>query len=215
MNPDALVMSVFAGGMLLLALLMASRMRLGALVGAFRMQSVLLAFLALAAAFRLEEMQLVVVAGLIIAIKAWFIPSFLLRAAARSGASERLSTYARPTTLSFAAVCATLFAFVATRTMIPVGADYIILASSFAIVLIGLLMLVSRKDMFGQGLGFFVMENGIFTFGLALTHGMPFLFEIGSLFDLVAFFILITVFTHRAQGEHASVETDLLRTLTD
>lgn len=215
MNPDALIMSVFAGGMLLLALLMASRMRLGALVGTFRMQSVLLAFLALAAAFRLEEMQLMVVAGLIILIKVWFIPSFLLRAAARSGASERLSAYARPTTLSFAAVCAAFFAFVATRAIVPVGADYIILASSFAIVLIGLLMLVSRKDMFGQGLGFFVMENGIFTFGLALTHGMPFLFEIGSLFDLVAFFILITVFTHRAQGEHASVETDLLRTLTD
>ncbi len=198
-----------------MALFMASRMRLGALVGAFRAQSALLALLALAAAFRLDEMQLVVVAGLVITIKVWFIPSFLLRAAARSGASERLLAYARPTALSFAAVCAAFFAFVATRAMIPVGADYIILASSFAIVLIGLLLLVSRKDMFGQGLGFFVMENGIFTFGLALTHGMPFLFEIGSLFDLVAFFILITVFTHRAQGEHASVETDLLRTLTD
>lgn len=121
----------------------------------------------------------------------------------------------RPTTLAALGFGVVLFAFVASGTLLPVGPDYIILAASFSIVLIGLVLLISRKDMFGQGIGFFVMENGIFTFGLALTHGMPFLFEVGSLFDLLAFFILITVFTRRAQDEHASVDTDLLRTLVD
>lgn len=201
--------------MLMLALYMTTRMRLGSLVSSFRLQSILLAVLALTMAYYLREWQLVVVALLIVMIKGWFIPSFLLRAARTSGASERLSAYMRPTSLALVSGAVVLFAYAAAHVLLPVGPDYIILAASFSIVLIGLVMLISRKDMFGQGLGFFVMENGIFTFGLALTHGMPFLFEIGSLFDLVAFFILITVFTHRAQDEHASVHTDLLRTLVD
>lgn len=215
MTPIAIAMTVFAGGMFFLAFLMSSRMRLGSLVTAFRVQSALLALLAIAAAFVTGELQLFIVAGLIVLIKVWFIPSFLLRAARVSGASERLQSYARPATLSFVAACLAIVALVGARGLLPVGADYFVLAASFGIVLVGLLMLVSRKDMFGEGIGFFVMENGIFTFGLALTHGMPFLFEIGSFFDLLAFFILITVFTHRAQDENASVATDDLRTLTD
>lgn len=215
MTSLALIMSVLAGGMSLLAFVMASRMRLRSLVAAFRFQSVLLALLALCAALVSHEVQLIVVAFLILAIKGWFIPSFLLRAARESGSNERLESYLKPATLSFIAGMLIVLAFFATRGLLPPGSEYLVLAVSSSIVLIGLLLLVSRKDMFGQGIGFFVMENGIFTFGLALTHGMPFLFEIGSLFDLSAFFILITVFTHRAQGEHASVATDNLRTLID
>ncbi len=215
MTSIVLIMPVLALGMLLLSFLMTSRMRLGSLVAAFRFQSILLALLALSAAFVAGETQLIVVAFLILLIKGWFIPSFLLRRARASVTSERLESYLRPTTLSFIGGALIVLAFFTTRGLLPVGADYLVLATSFSTVLIGLLLLVTRKDMFGQGIGFFVMENGIFTFGLALTHGMPFLFELGSLFDLMAFFILITVFTHRAQGENASVATDNLRTLVD
>ncbi len=201
--------------MLLVALYMTSRMRLGALVFAFRFQSVLLALLALTMAYYLQDWQLVAVAVLIVGIKAVLIPTFLMRAARGSGASERLTSYVRPTTLSGLSLLVVLCAFFAAGRLMPLGTDYIILAASLSIVLMGLILLVSRKDMFGEGIGFFVMENGIFTFGLVLTHGMPFLFEIGALFDLLAFFILITVFTRRAQDEHASVDTNLLRTLVD
>ncbi len=211
----AIVIAVCAGGMFFLAFLMSSRMRLGSLVGAFRAQSLLLAVIAAFSAFVLGEVELVIVAFLIVVVKVWFIPSFLLRAARVSGASERLQAYARPATLSFVAACLAVVAFISARALLPVGSDYFVLAVSFGIVLVGLLMLISRKDMYGEGIGFFVMENGIFMFGLALTHGMPFLFEIGSFFDLLAFFILITVFTRRAQDEHASVATDDLRTLID
>ena len=211
---ETLFTTSLAATMLLVALYATTRMRLGSLVSAFRLQSVLLALLAFSVAYYSGERQLIFVAVLILVIKAGLIPTYLLQVARASAASERLSSYVKPTTLALLGGSVILLAFAAAQRL-SMGSDYIILASSLSIVLLGLILLVSRKDMFGQGIGFFIMENGIFTFGLALTHGMPFLFEIGSLFDLMAFFILITVFTRRAQDEHASVETDMLRTLID
>lgn len=209
------ITSSLAGGMLLLGLLMVSRMRLRSLVGLFQIQSLLLASIAAALAYTLVEAHFAVLAILILGVKAIFIPHLLLRVASREVVAERLAAYARPTLLTFLAVGVTLFAFTAVRSIpIPAGA-YFATAVSFALVLLGLLLLVSRKDMWGQGIGFLVMENGIFTFGLSLTHGMPLLIELGVLFDLLTLFILMVALVRRAQAEHASVETDYLRELTD
>ncbi len=213
MTASALTASLL-GAMLVASLLMTSRMRLTSLVALLRAQSGFLGLYALVLAYAGGAIHLAIIALLVLALKAVVIPEFLLRIARGSGVSERLEAYARPTTLSFAGLCVVGLAFVATNQLLPDG-NYFAAASSLSLVMLGFLLLVSRKDMFGQAIGFLGMENGIFIFGLALTGGMPLLVELSALFDLLILFILVSALVRRAQLEHSSVGTDLLRTLID
>jgi hydrogenase-4 component E len=82
-------------------------------------------------------------------------------------------------------------------------------------MLLGLLALVTRKGMYGQIIGFLLMENGIFTFGLTLTGGMPLLVELGVFFDVTIGSVLMAALSYRVQKEHDTVVTDRLSELVD
>lgn len=208
-------MVVSAGAMLVFGLVMVGRMRLGTLMNAFRLQSIALAVFALSIAYAEHNLDLVISALLILVVKAGIIPQFLVGAAHGSRTSLRLLSYLRATAMSFAGVAVTLAAFAFAHALKDIDGDYFTIAVSLSIVFLGLLLLVSRRDMFGQGAGFLLMENGIFTFGLALTNGMPLLIEVGILFDLVVLLFIVGGFVKRAQMERSTLSTDDLRQLTD
>jgi hydrogenase-4 component E len=68
---------------------------------------------------------------------------------------------------------------------------------AFGLFLIGLLLLVSRTKAVSQVLGYLVLENGIFLFGLILLDAMPSLVEVGVLLDLfVAVFVMGIIIFH-------------------
>lgn len=208
------IVTVLAFAMIGASWLLASRMRLISFVGLFRLQSLALAAYAASLAIILPDTALFVSAALIFVLKVILVPSVLLRSAKRVNVSERLLAYVRPSVAAFlAAVLIGAAAFGA--RLFPFGdAAYPIVVASFSLVLIGFLLLVSRRDMVGQGTGFLTLENGIFTFGLALTHGMPLLVEIGIVFDVLVGSVLMLALLTRAQHEHASSDTDHLRHLT-
>lgn len=188
-------------------------MRLFSLITWFRMQSLFLALFTVALALVLDDSALYISAFLVLVVKVIAVPYFLSHAATRPRVSQRLESYARPAVLSFLSAALIAGAFWAARVYAFPKAEYIIVATSFSLVLIGFLLLITRKDLFGQGTGFLTLENGIFTFGLALVHGMPLLLEIGILFDVLIGFVLMMALVYRAQHEHDSVSTDRMRDL--
>lgn len=214
MHTLPLIVPFLAVAMLLSAFLLASRMRLIAFVELFRLQSMALALYAGVLAAILHDPVLYVSAALIILLKVILVPFVLLRSAKRANVSERLGSYVRPATAGFLAAILIAGAAYAAH-LFPFGdAAYPIVAASFSLGLIGFLLLITRKDMVGQGTGFLTLENGIFTFGLALTHGMPLLIEIGVVFDVLVGSILMLALLTRAQQEYSSLDTDHLRHLT-
>src|SRR5208337_4648967 len=60
----------------------------------------------------------------------------------------------------------------------------LLIPAALSTVMIGLLILVSRTLALTQVLGYIVLENGIFLFGLALVREMPLLVELGILLDV-------------------------------
>lgn len=73
----------------------------------------------------------------------------------------------------------------------------LLLPVAFSLLLIGLLLLVSRTKAVTQVLGYLVLENGIFLFGLLLLDAMPSLVEVGILLDLfVAVFVMGIIIFH-------------------
>ncbi len=71
------------------------------------------------------------------------------------------------------------------------------LAVALASVMLGLLMMVTRRHAVTQIIGFLAMENGLFFAATSATYGMPMVVELGVALDLlIAAFIFGIFFFH-------------------
>lgn len=87
--------------------------------------------------------------------------------------------------------------------------------TAFFTILSGLLIIVSRKTALAQVLGYLVLENGIYAFGVAAVGEAPVLVELGVLLDVfVAVFVMgIMIFHISREFDH--IETDRLAALKE
>jgi hydrogenase-4 component E len=92
---------------------------------------------------------------------------------------------------------------------------WLVLPVAFFTMLAGLFLMVARKTALTQVVGYLVLENGIYTFGVAVVQEAPLLVELGVLLDVfVAVFVMgITIFHISQEFEH--VDTGRLATLKD
>ena len=71
------------------------------------------------------------------------------------------------------------------------------LAIALATVMIGLLMMITRRHAVTQIIGFLALENGLFFAATSATYGMPLVVELGVALDvLIAAFIFGIFFLH-------------------
>ncbi|TQS85126.1 MAG: hypothetical protein A3208_05180 [Candidatus Methanoprimaticola hominis] len=89
------------------------------------------------------------------------------------------------------------------------------LALSVSIILIGLLMMCTRRKAITETVGLLMMENGLFLGAIALSHGMPLIVEIGAFFDVMVAVIIIGIFAYRINRSFNSVDTTFLRRLRE
>ncbi len=213
-SDPAFYLTLATSGMLLSAFLIASSMRLRSFVWLFRLQSLCLGMYAIALSFAIGETDLLVMAGLIIVLKAFLLPYALLTTVERSSAAARLEAYFRPSALLFIAAALIAFSFLVVVRVFPeIGSDIFVVGTAVSLLIIGFSLLVLRGDLYGQSIGFLVMENGIFTLGLSLVGGMPLFVEIGIFLDVLVSFIIMVALTYRVQSTHVTVKTERLREL--
>lgn len=204
----------------LLNLAMLATSRLARCVRIFAMQSLLLAMLPLLLELhhgRVNALHPIAIAVGTAALKVFLIPWVLLRVL-RTGEIHRevepMIGFTASVLLAALIVIA-CFAF-GHRLVLPIEAQSdLLLPVSMATVLSGLLILVSRVKAITQVLGFLILENGVFIFGLLLLEQTPVLVELGILLDLfVAVFIMgIVVYHIRREFDH--MDTHLLDALKE
>lgn len=75
------------------------------------------------------------------------------------------------------------------------------------LILIGMILMVSRRLAVSQILGFLVLENGIFLYTITQPHSMPLVVELGALLDVLVGTMLagLLVFRIRESFEHIDV----------
>jgi hydrogenase-4 component E len=83
------------------------------------------------------------------------------------------------------------------------------LAFALSVVLLGLLMMVTRRNAVSQVVGFMSLENGLV---LAATgaKGMPFVVEISVAFSILIAFIVIGIFLFRIRERFDTVDVGAL-----
>ncbi len=78
------------------------------------------------------------------------------------------------------------------------------LSLSVAVVLVAFMLMILRRDVVSQAIGFFSLENGVSLASLVVAAGMPLILEVAFLFDLlvavVVFGVLIRVHHRRTQS---------------
>jgi hydrogenase-4 component E len=83
------------------------------------------------------------------------------------------------------------------------------LAFALAVILLGLLLMVTRRNAVGQVVGFMSLENGLV---LAATgaKGMPLVVEISIAFSILIAFIVIGIFLFRIRERFDTVDVQAL-----
>jgi hydrogenase-4 component E len=91
----------------------------------------------------------------------------------------------------------------------------LLVPTALSTVLCGFLLLTTRKMAINQVVGYLMLENGIFAFGMLLLEAMPFLVEIGVLLDLFTGVFVMGIIIYHINREFASVSTEYLSELKE
>ena len=202
---------LLAGSLVLVSLVMLYQNRMFALLNVFALHAFVLALSVAWQAFIQDAPHLYVTAAIALVFKAIVIPMVLHRIIARLGIHRQIETVVGvgPTMLAGMGLVALSMAVMlrVTPEADPLARED--LAFALSIVLLGLLMMVSRRNAVGQVVGFMSLENGL-VLAAAGAKGMPLVVEISVAFSVLIAFIVIGIFLFRIRERFDSVDVHVL-----
>jgi hydrogenase-4 component E len=202
---------MLAGGLVLVSFMMLYQDRLYALINVLALHAVVLAASVAWQAYIHDAPHLYITAAIALGFKAIIIPIALKRMVFRLGIHREIETVVSigPTMLAGIALVG-----LSMEVMLPVTAhaDPVAredIALALSVVLLGLLIMVTRRNAVGQVVGFMSLENGI---NLAATgaQGMPLVVEISIAFSILIAFIVIGIFLFRIRERFDTVDLSAL-----
>jgi hydrogenase-4 component E len=171
--------------------------RLSACIRAVALQGLLLGLLP-PVLFASASLHVLALAAGTILVKAIVLPTFLrwaIREASVRREVEPIVGYLASLVLGVVALAAAF----AVANVLPVRAGYsdLLIPAALVTVIIGLIVLITRAKALTQVVGYLMLENGIYLFGLTQLQRVPFLVEVGVLLDVfVGVFIMGIVVFH-------------------
>ncbi len=161
--------------------------------------------------------EVVVAAALVFALKAVALPWALTRTITRSGAVREDSATVNPVSGLLAAAALTTLAYVVSQPIVALdsGPAAHAVPAGMALVLIGFLVLMTRRQAISQLIGFLVIDNGIATVAFLTAGGVPFVVELGVSLDVVLVVLILRVLSSRIQLAHGHIDLQDLRELRD
>ena len=205
------VAHLLAGSMLVLSFLLLYQDRITAVLNVFALQAIALALSVAWQAFIQDALHLLVTAAIALILKGVVIPTALHRIVRRLGIHREIEQVigGGPTMILGLALVALSILLV-----LPVGSNVSPLARddlafALAVILLGLLMMITRRNAVTQIIGFMSLENGLV---LAATgaKGMPLVVEFSVAFSILIAFIVFGVFVFRIRERFDTVDVSAL-----
>jgi hydrogenase-4 component E len=91
----------------------------------------------------------------------------------------------------------------------------LLVPASLATIFCGFILLTMRTKAITQIMGYLVLENGIYIFGLLLVEAMPLVVELGVLLDLFVAIFVICIMVNHINKTFSSLDTRLLTSLKE
>ncbi len=202
---------LFAGGLVFVSFLLLYQDRMSGLINTYALHAIVLSLSVGLQAYTQDAPHLYVTAAIALLFKGVVIPVSLRRIMKRLGIHrevEIIGGVAPTMLLGIGLVALSMVVMLpVTATANPLARED--LAFALSVVLLGLLMMVSRRNAVSQVIGFMSMENGLV---LAATgaKGMPLVVEISVAFSVLIAFIVIGIFLFRIRERFDTVDVRAL-----
>ncbi len=201
------VAHLLAGGLVLVSFMLLYQDRLSGLINVFTLHAIVLSLSVGWQAYVQHAPHLFVTVAIAIVFKAVIIPVSLYRIMVRLRIHRDIEIIGGVGVTMLLGIC---LVALSTAVMLPAtaAADPMAredLAFALSVVLLGLLMMVTRRNAISQVIGFMSLENGLI---LAATgaKGMPLVVEISVAFSVLIAFIVIGIFLFRIRERFDTVD---------
>jgi len=211
-SPLALdIAHLFAGGLVLVSVMLLYQDRMTGLINTFALHALVVSLSVAWQALIQQAPHLYITAAIALVIKAVVIPVALRRMVVRLGIHRTIEPVV---SIGLTMLAAIGLIALSIMVMLPITAQAGTLARedlSFAlsVILLGLLMMISRRNAVSQVVGFMSIENGLILAATA-AKGMPLVVEISVAFSILVALIVIGIFLFRIRERFETVDIHLL-----
>jgi hydrogenase-4 component E len=211
-SPVALdVAHLFAGGLVLVSFMLLYQDRITGLINIFALHALVVSLSVAWQAYIQDAPHLYITAAIALIVKAIVIPFVMHRIVVRLGIHRTIEPVVGIGLTMLAGIGLVALAIM---VMLPITAQAGTLARedlafALSVILLGLLMMISRRNAVSQVIGFMSIENGLI---LAATgaKGMPLVVEISIAFSILIALIVIGIFLFRIRERFETVDIHLL-----
>ena len=211
---SALLASVHAIGLLTCFALLGTS-RIGACIRWLSFQGILFGLVPIITHDDGLGLRVMLLAGGNIALKGIIFPWILLRLRARTNYNREVEPFVGfVASILFGIVALALSVWLALELKPALRhAPFVMLEAAIFLMSIGLFLIISRRKALMQVIGYLVLENGIFVFGVITVVGTPLLVELGVLLDAFVGVFVMGIAIFHINREFGSIEVDRLSAL--
>ena len=210
MSPEAVntIIDDLGGLLLFTMILIVAAGQVYRAIYAVAAQSFLIAVAGAVLAKATGNVDLWVIAGLTLVVKATLLPWVLHLVVQRMNVKREVEPVIPiAATLALAVVIVVLsFQLSASLSSVRQAITGNALPVGIALTLTGVLVMATRKKALTQMVGLFASENGIFFTAMAVTQGMPLIIEIGVILDVILAVLVMAIMVLRVRS---TVDADI------
>ncbi len=198
--------------MLLVSFSLLAQHRMLSVLHWFAVQGWLLAITSAFVAYGTGHHELYVSAAMTLLLKGLLLPWLLWRVIKRLHVHREVEPLVNLTLTMLIALGITLFSFHIIQPIEKIS--QLLTRDSMAIatacVLLGMLMMITRRKAITQVVGFLAVENALFFAAIGSTNGMPLVVEIGIAFDVLIAALIFGLFFFQIRTTFDSLEVDAM-----
>lgn len=206
------VAHLFAGGLVLVSFMLLYQDRMFGLLNIFALHAFVVSLSVAWQAYIQLAPHLYITAAIALVVKAIIIPVALHKIIVRLGIHRTIDTVGSIGMTMLAGICLVALSIL---VMLPITAEAGTLtredlAFSLAVILLGLLMMISRRNAVSQVIGFMSIENGLILAATA-AKGMPLVVEISVAFSILVALIVVGIFLFRIRERFDTMDVHVLQ----
>jgi len=180
-------------------------------------QGIALAAVAMVLGVHEHDTELMLIALMVGALRGVVLPGLILRAVRAGDEHREVESLINVPSALLAASGLTLVAYATTRDVVALSSTPQVraLPLGIAVMLIGMLLIVTRRKAVLQIMGVLMLDNGIALVMFLGTSGVPLAVELGIASDVLLAMFILQVLTTRIRTKFGSTDLDQLRELRD
>lgn len=218
MSPSAYLsgINLLAGGLLVLTVAVVWRRDLSSMIRLLALQGLLLGAIPLLTGLYRGDLQLVLVGLAVAGLRAGLFPRLLRTRLRGEPAEDREPAPLMSTTAALlAAAVLIIAAYVIATPVVHLVPDGPARAApvGFAMVFLGIFLLVTRRKALSQVIGLLVLDNGIDVVAFVAAAGVPIIVELGVSLDVLLGVVVLGVLAGRMHAKFGGTDLDELQEL--